>query len=116
MSAYRMLGIRDPDAESWPSVNDVTYNVHHDLFEDRSVGWDVAFPFGTDEGSSMDDGDTENKYADVLRPSELGRVPFLTRVDTITADIARLLTKIPEGSDVVTRDGNTRLLPPYMYR
>lgn len=93
---YRMVGLRDPDATTWPSPNDAFYNVQGNLY-DKGINWTVESPF-------------EEEDDDYLRPADVGRIPFLTRVVNIEDSIAALINSIPDR-----KVGNERFLPGYMY-
>lgn len=110
LTKYRFLGVRDPNAEfAWPqsSPNDAVYNIHQSLFDaDPSVKWEVMSPFEDDEQPEMD----------VLRPTDVHRVPFLTRLVQIDEPLATIIADMPPTSTLIkSNDRGERFLPPYLY-
>jgi hypothetical protein len=108
-NAYQVLGVPDPEGDAeWPnaSANDAIYRVHQDLFD--------AFPGVKLEVASPFDREDDPEY-DILRPSDVSRVPFLTRITKIDQDLAAVLKDTPRDALPDPEEEGYRLLPPYLY-
>lgn len=98
-----MVGFLEPGVNGM-SVNAPMYRVQQsvkDSFPD--IHWEVSSPFDRDDDPEFD----------ILRPADLARVPFLSRMDSITQDIAALIDRAPKHS--FPQDDDYWLLPAYMY-
>jgi len=100
--AYRVIGhTADPDGDK--SRDDAEYRVHPDLF--------AAFPgVRIDVASPFDDPDF-----DLLKPSDLPRVPFLSRVTKIDEELVAVIKDTPKDALPEVEDARSKLLPPYLY-
>lgn len=130
--AYHLLGVRDPDARSWPAPNDAYYNIHRSLFESEPISkWQVSSPFDPpasfdaasdagydDESDASSVASGSSVIVDILRPSELDRVPFLSRLVTLEHDVTTIVSKVaklrPELFAGASED--EKYLPSYMYK